>query len=224
VSGPATVLKFPRPARPERFLLAALHAFAEQRAPHLEQVLPAQARGGDIVVLCGKGFGDGVLQARFGALASWALPITDRLAVAMVPLGARPGWLTVQRQGLRSNGVVYGGPPSDGPTCVVRVDPRDGACGVFRDAPVVLSLSHPVEPGSLTPETLRVETGGGAVPGRLHLSPDGAVVIWVAAGPLQPGVEHRVQASGLRDWRGRPIEPHHSSFIPCSLAIGDVFG
>jgi hypothetical protein len=107
---------------------------------------------------------------------------------------------------------------------VVRVDPRDGARGVFRDAPVVVSLSHPVEPGSLTPETVKVEVRGDAVPGRLHMSPDGAVVIWVAAGPLQPGVEHRVQAMGLRDWRGLPVEPHKSSFVPCSLAIGDVFG
>jgi hypothetical protein len=224
VKGAATVLAFSRPPRPERLMLAAIHAFAEQRVPRLDQALPAQARPGDVVVLCGRGFGEGVLQARFGPLASWALAVTDRMAVAMVPAGARPGWLTVQRQGLRSNGIIYGGPPSDGPTCVVRVDPRDGASGVFRDAPVVVSLSHPVEPGSLTPQTVRVETREGTVPGRLHMSPDGAVVIWVAAGPLRPGVEHRVQAAGLRDWRGLPVEPHQSTFVPCSLAIGDVFG
>lgn len=210
--------------RPERALLAAIHTFAEQRSPRLYQVLPAQARSGDIVVLCGRGLGDGVLQARFGAQTSWALPVTDRLAVAMVPAGARPGWLSVQRHGLRSNGVVFGGPPDEGPTVVVRVDPRHGSSGVFRDAPVVVSLSHPVEPGSLTSDTVRVEAAGSAVPGRLHMSPDGAVVIWVASIPLQAGVEHRVQAMGLRDWRGLPVEPHESSFVPCSLAIGDVFG
>jgi hypothetical protein len=219
-----SVLAFRLAKTPERALLAAIHTFAEQRSPRLDQVLPAQARPGDIVVLCGRGFGDGVLQARFGRHTSWALPVTDRLAVAMVPLGARPGWLSVQRHGLRSNGVIFGGPPDDGPTFVVRVDPRDGASGVFRDAPVVVSLSHPVEPGSLTSDTLSVEAAGDAVPGRLHMSPDGAVVIWVAAGPLQPGVEHRVRATGLRDWRGLPVEPHESRFVPCSLAIGDVFG
>jgi hypothetical protein len=224
VKPPATVLAFSRPVRPERLLLAAIHAFTEQRAPRLDQVLPSQAQAGEIVVLCGKGFGDGVLQARFGPLTSWALAITDRLAVAMVPAGARPGWVSVQRQGLRSNGLVYGGPPGDGPARVVRVDPRDGACGVFRDAPVVVCVSHPLEPGSLSPDTLRVESAEGNIPGRLHMSPDGAVVIWMAASPLQPGVEHRVQALGLRDWRGLPVTPHQSSFVPCSLAIGDVFG
>ena len=208
----------------ERALLAAIHTYSEHHCPRLDQVLPSQAQPGDVVILCGRGFGSAVMQARFGRQTSWALPISDRLAVAMVPAGARSGWLSVQRQGLRSNGVVFGGPPDDGPTCVVRVDPRHGSRGVFRDAPVVVSLSHPVEPGSLTSDTLRVEAEGDAVPGRLLMSPDGAVLIWMASAPLQPGVEHQVRAAGLRDWRGRPVEPHESWFVPCSLAIGDVSG
>ena len=110
-----------------------------------------------------------------------------------------------------------------GPAVVLRVDPRDGATGVFRDAAVVACLSHAAEVGSVGPETFRVEEdGGGLVPGWLCLSPDRAVVIWTARRLLTPDIEHVVTADGLRDARGQAVVPYSSRFVPCDLVLNDV--
>jgi hypothetical protein len=109
------------------------------------------------------------------------------------------------------------------PPTVLRMDPRDGATGVFRDAPVVVSLSHGADARTLGPETFRVEEAGrGPVPGRLRLSPDGSVLIWKAERLLTAGVEHVVTACGVRDARGREVAPHRSRFVPCDLVMDDV--
>ena len=105
---------------------------------------------------------------------------------------------------------------AEAPT-VLRVNPEDGAVGVFRDAPVIVSLSHPVDPGSLTPEAVRVETSDGAVvEGRVRPSPDGAVLIWTAARSLTAGTVHFVALRGLRDRRGLDLKPHVTRLIKSS--------
>lgn len=115
--------------------------------------------------------------------------------------------------------------PPEGPAWVTRVDPGDGATGVFCDAPVVACLSHPADAATVHDGSFRVEeAGGGAVPGDLLLSPDGRLLIWTAARLLNPGVEHVVTADGLKDHRGRQVSPHRSRFVPCALARGDVPG
>jgi hypothetical protein len=107
---------------------------------------------------------------------------------------------------------------------VLRVNPEDGAVGVFRDAPVIVSLSHPVDPGSLTPDAVRVETSDGAVvEGRVSPSPDGAVLIWTAARTLTAGTVHFVALRGLRDRRGLELKPHVTRFVPCDLTLSDLF-
>ena len=113
----------------------------------------------------------------------------------------------------------------EGPAWVTKVDPRDGATGVFRDAPVLARLSHPADAATVHPGSFRVEESGGAeVPGDLLLSPDGRLVIWTAARLLAPGIEHLVTADGLKDRKGREVAPHRSRFVPGALARGDVPG
>ncbi|MBI3932762.1 MAG: hypothetical protein HY317_05045 [Acidobacteria bacterium] len=107
---------------------------------------------------------------------------------------------------------------------VARVDPADGAVGVFRDACVVVWLSHPADPGSLSAATLHVEDPAGLVPGRLDVSPDAHAVVWRGERPLTPGVPHFVVASGLRDARGREVSPHVSRFVPCDVGWRDLGG
>jgi hypothetical protein len=115
--------------------------------------------------------------------------------------------------------------PPEGPAWVTRIDPGDGATGVFRDARVLACLSHPADAATVHRGSFRVEESGGAeVPGELVLSPDGRLLIWIAARLLMPGVEHLVTADGLRDSRGRQIAPHRSRFVPCALARDDVPG
>lgn len=110
-----------------------------------------------------------------------------------------------------------------GPPIVLRIHPRDGATGVFRDATVVACLSHAADVTSVGPDSFRVEEEGGhRVPGRLSLSPDRALVIWTAGRLLTPGVEHVVTAEGLRDARGLPLGAYTSRFVPCDLVLGDV--
>jgi hypothetical protein len=107
---------------------------------------------------------------------------------------------------------------------VLRVNPEDGAVGVFRDAPVIVSLSHPLDPACLTTGIVRVETSDGSVvEGRVTSSPDGAVLIWTAARTLAAGAVHFVALRGLRDRRGLELKPHVTRFVPCDLTLADLF-
>lgn len=109
------------------------------------------------------------------------------------------------------------------PVRVLRVEPQDGATGVFRDTPIVASLSHTLQPSSVTAEAFAVEDEDGAVPGRSALSADGRCVVWRAERLLVPGSAHRVTVSGLRDVRGRTMAPHRSGFVPCDLTFRDLY-
>lgn len=105
---------------------------------------------------------------------------------------------------------------------VTWVEPENGAAGVFRDALVLARLSAPLDPESLSAETFRVCDPAGRVPSSVELSRDQKVVIWRAERLLDPGVEHRVEADGLRDNRGRLVAPHRSCFFPGPLAFRDL--
>ena len=108
------------------------------------------------------------------------------------------------------------------PMRVLRVEPRDGATGVFRDTPIVASLSHALQPSSLTTDAVAVEDEAGPVPGRSALSADGRCVIWRSERLLVAGAAHRVTVAGLRDLRGRTMAPHRSAFVPCDLTFRDL--
>ncbi len=110
------------------------------------------------------------------------------------------------------------------PAEVVRVDPADGATGVFRDAPVVVCLSRPADPRSVSPRTLRVEDPEGPLPGALRVTPDGRVVVWHAHRLLAAGVVHFVVVRGVRDARGWDVVPHTSRFVPCPFTSEDLAG
>ena len=112
---------------------------------------------------------------------------------------------------------------ADDPVRVLRVEPKDGATGVFRDTPIVASLSHALQPSSVVAEAVCVEDDEGAVPGRSALSADGRCVVWRAERLLVPGAAHRVTVAGLRDLRGRAIAPHQSAFVPCDLTFRDLY-
>lgn len=212
----------PRARAAETLLLGAIHAWTAGHVPRLARVFPARAREGEPVVLEGERLLGDELIACFGPASTWAVALSDTEAVAVVPSGAAAGLVHVQRQGLRSNSVSFGGPEDDGPAWVVRVDPRDGASGVLRDAPVLARLSRPADPKSLSEATFRVEAEGETLRATLRTSPDGLVVIWQGEDLLNPGVEHVVVACGLRDAWGRAVAAHRSRFVPCNLARADL--
>ena len=105
---------------------------------------------------------------------------------------------------------------------IALVEPGDGATGIFRDAPVALRVSAPVDPRSLTAETLRVQDPDGCVPGHAQASGDGCLLVWWPERLLQPDVLHFVVVRGLFDLRGRPVAPHFSRFVPCGFARQDL--
>jgi hypothetical protein len=109
-----------------------------------------------------------------------------------------------------------------GPSYVIRVEPPDGAVGTLTDAPVLMRLSHRIDPGSLSPAAVSVRDPFGPVPARLELSLDGRVVIWRPERPLLPCLEHRLELCGLLDFRGREVRPYVSRFVPGSLSFGDL--
>jgi len=108
------------------------------------------------------------------------------------------------------------------PLRILRVDPTDGAAGVFRDSPVVVSFSHPIDSASLAGEALRVEAAGHELAGEWRLSPDGAVAMWIATDPLKPGREHLIVASGVKDRQGREVPRHESRFLAGDLSFEDI--
>jgi hypothetical protein len=128
---------------------------------------------------------------------------------------------SIEAPALRPPGGGLGGPSGDGGPRVVRVDPEDGAMAVFGDAPVVITVSHPVEPSSLGPRTIRLSSREGAVDGGLALSPDARVVIWTPRHRLRAG-EHVVEVSGVRDRRGRDVAPHRSVFTVAHPSLDDL--
>jgi len=101
---------------------------------------------------------------------------------------------------------------ADEAAAVVRVDPPDRACGVFRDVVVTVTFSDPVEVGE-HPEPLQLRRGDQPVPGHVGLSPDRRCLWWRPRAPLPPGVPHVVETAWLRDSRGREVAPHRSWFV-----------
>jgi hypothetical protein len=204
-------------------LLAAIHSWSVARAPRLLMMLPATAAPGEVVVLRGEGLDAGDLRVHFGETTTWAMPLSAQSAVTVVPADANgPAPLSVSRQGLRSNSLAWGGPPGDSPPRVLRIDPEEGACGVFRDTPVVALLSHSADRQSLDPHVLVVTDACSRVPGRVVLSPDGRVLVWQADRLLTAGMPHEVQCAGLRDLRGREITGRYSRFVPCDITWSEL--
>lgn len=109
-----------------------------------------------------------------------------------------------------------------GPAWVMRTSPEDGAVFVLRDTPVLLRLSHAVDPTSVAASAVRVLDAEGEVPAGLRWTALGHVVVWEATRLLMPGVEHVVIARGLRDRRGREVAEHWSRFVPCGLSGEDL--
>lgn len=126
------------------------------------------------------------------------------------------------RSGLRVPGTMWGDAPDRMYARVLRVDPPDGARGVFRDAPVVACLSRPADTRTVSPETFVVMDDTGAVPGGVWTSLDGRIVVWTPVRLLSAGKIHCVRLAGLRDVHGGDMRVHESAFVPGDLSLNDL--
>ena len=136
------------------------------------------------------------------------------------PPGAAPA--DGPARGLRVAGTTWRDLPDGLTPRVLRIEPPNGARGVFRDAPVVACLSRAVDPRTVSPETFLVIDEDGRVSGGVWTSLDGRLVVWTPARLLMAGKLHSVRLAGLRDVRGRDLSVHESVFVPGDLALGDL--
>ena len=123
--------------------------------------------------------------------------------------------------GLRPHG-GSGPHDEDGDPRVLRVDPPPGARGVFRDAAVVLTLSHPLDPATLGPQSVRVLAHDQSLPGAISWSPDRCIAVWLPAAPLPAHTEHVLEVIGLSDWRGRRVAFHRSGFVAGPYTLDEL--
>ncbi len=135
---------------------------------------------------------------------------------------ARLSTADASARGLRVPGTVWPAVPDGFASCVVRVDPPDGARGVFRDAPVIACFSRPVDRHSVSPDTFLVLDEEGDVPGDVWTSLDGRVAVWTPSRLFAPARVHCVRLAGVRDFKGRDLSVHESAFVPGLLALGDL--
>jgi hypothetical protein len=105
---------------------------------------------------------------------------------------------------------------------ILFVDPEDGATGVFRDAPIALRTSVPLDPASVGPGSIRVHDDAGTVPGSARLIADGSLVLWTPERLLRADALHFIVADGLRDRRGRVVAPLWSRFVACAIGREDL--
>ena len=117
-----------------------------------------------------------------------------------------------------------GGASFASPGWVRRVEPADGERLVLCDTPVVLLVSHALDPRSVNLDSVRVLDPLGDLPGRVRLSSDGRLLIWESTELLVPGALHTVRVSGLRDVSGVTVQDHESRFTTCGLRRLDLFG
>jgi Big-like domain-containing protein len=137
---------------------------------------------------------------------------------------SEPGRLSAPEaaRALRTPGTLWPAVPEGFASSVLRVDPAEGARGVFRDAPVVACFSRPADRRTVSTDTFLVVDEEGVVPGEVWTSLDGRVAVWTPSGLLAPGRVHCVRLAGIRDYRGRDVRVHESAFVPGLLARSDL--
>jgi hypothetical protein len=96
--------------------------------------------------------------------------------------------------------------------------------GVFRDAPVIVRVSHPLDERSLEQAEVLVRGPQGAVPGGVRLAGTGDVLVWTPAQPLLGDAPHFLVLRELHDRRGRVLTPHVSRFVTWSFCHADIAG
>lgn len=107
---------------------------------------------------------------------------------------------------------------------VVHVEPSDGLVGVFRDAPVIVRVSHPLDERSLERAEVCVRGPQGPVPGEVRLAGVGDVLVWTPAQPLLGDAPHFLVLRELHDRRGRALAPHVSRFVTWAFCQADLAG
>jgi hypothetical protein len=91
---------------------------------------------------------------------------------------------------------------------VVTTTPAPGASGVALDAPISVGFSRPLDPGTISPQTVALRGPAGDVPGRRTLSPDGAALAFVPDAALASATTYTLfLTAAVADPAGDPLAP-----------------
>lgn len=93
---------------------------------------------------------------------------------------------------------------------VASISPVNGGAGVERAAPVRITFSEPISPGSVTAASIRVSSEAGTVTGFLSVSDADTVVTFTPLAQLANETRYTVRVSGVNDRLGRPMS---SAFV-----------
>ncbi len=107
---------------------------------------------------------------------------------------------------------------------VVRVSPLNGATGVPVNATVVVAMTEPLNPFSVTATTVTLQSAGGPVPVTRVLSNSGTWLHLTPTGPLAVTTTYSVQLTGLRDLGGNALAGFTSTFQTAASATADTTG
>jgi len=115
--------------------------------------------------------------------------------------------------------------PERKPPIIVRTDPPRGKTRVPLNSVIIVVFSEPVDGGTLTPTTTRLERAGQPVPATLEPTADRLGVRIVPEAPLEPGIEHTIVLEPeITDLVGDTLESRFSSSfvtVPPQL-IGEI--
>lgn len=138
----------------------------------------------------------------------------DELEIELLGAG---GWVGVARM------VV----PTRRPPTIVRTSPPRGRTDVALSTRLVVVFSEPVDPGTVTPESIRLSAGGAPVSGRVALRPgEPWIAELVPATDLEPGTDHVLEiTTGVHDLHGDALEaPFSVTFLTSASALPRLEG
>lgn len=100
------------------------------------------------------------------------------------------------------------------PPAIVNVNPVNGATGVALGAGVTVTFSEPLDPASVTSDSVRLLLGSAVVPATLTLDPGNLAVTLRASALLQSHTQYSLSVAGtIRDTAGHVLgAPHLSTF------------
>ena len=137
--------------------------------------------------------------------------------------GASTGILVGQLAPDVSSAVVVATPPDASPPSVTGVFPGDGAVDVSRSTTVVVSMTEPVDPSTVTPLSVSLSSAGIKVEGKLSLSSDGRLVTFDPVAALAADTSFAIEVTGaLRDRAGNGAIPFGATFDTASASTGAI--
>src|SRR5262249_17502778 len=107
---------------------------------------------------------------------------------------------------------------------VVTVSPPSGATGVPVNGVVVIRISEPLNPLTVTAAAVTLSGPGAAIPTALTLSDSNQVLTIDPTANLVGSTTYTVQLNGLRDVAGNALPPFTSTFQTAAAGTVDTTG